>query len=991
MKDNENELFAISEEENEEKNDKIQKYVAPSQIALPFVVFSDNKFIIPNEARQLLCQQKYNNNNIGIISLVGKYRTGKSFLLNRVLLNLKQNPGFGVGPTFKPCTKGIWIWSDPLMVSNIHCKNPFPVFLIDTEGLGAYDEEINHDSKIFLIAILISSLFIFNSFGAIDENAINSLSFVLNLSKNLKIKSVNKEDKEDELAEYFPTLLWLLRDFSLKLEDKDGNTITEKQYLENALEDLAGTSDMIEEKNRVRNLIKSYFKEKDLFVMVRPVEEECDLQNLQNLPDEKLRKEFLEQAKFFRNKVMKKIKPKVFKKKNLNGFMLVELVQSILDSINNGSIPVIENSWKYVMQNECIKNGNEIVKKFVKDIVSYREKNKNKNDFYTSVKKYSRKVAQIYLSEFMKNNIIDEENKKEFSENLQKKLNLELNKYDKENDKIFEEKFTKELNILANNFMSTISNNEKYMKNYYQFFQDFENFKEEANKLSPDFPHKSEILFDKIILIIRKFIDDQIIKIKLTNEKIIIQMKMENDKNKQKIIELNETINKNNEYINKLNNENINSKVKYKNIEQEMNKLLNTKKSDNSNYQKNIDRIKTEYENKIKELSTIKSKLENDLKNKENELLISKMNNDKIISLNEQKISFLDKEINTLKEKNNSLVKQSKIKESNLSKEINSLKEQMKNILLEKDNKENINTDEVNNNLNNLMNYFKDHLKAQNEENKNMLEKMIKEKEKNENDKELFKNYKEITQKNNDLAIGLNIRDNKIKSLENQINELSQYKEIFNHIIGVKCKYCSQIFIYENFKKHYINCQKGILDNNNNAMMDNNLNNINSNNKMNFNMDKLKIKILKGSIKQDELGKPYLEYILDINYNTQNWRINKRFTQFATLFKTIKNLYKGVIQMPASSKIFTSFTGRLNRAFHKNKIQQLEIFIKDLADIEMINTCKPFRKFLEFEKNVDDENEILMNISQRHQFNNNYTMNNSNMNNKNNINGNNEE
>ena len=181
------------------------------------------------------------------------------------------------------------------------------------------------------------------------------------------------------------------------------------------------------------------------------------------------------------------------------------------------------------------------------------------------------------------------------------------------------------------------------------------------------------------------------------------------------------------------------------------------------------------------------------------------------------------------------------------------------------------------------------------------------------------------------------------------------------------------------------------MDSNNIAMMDSNLNNINSNNKMNFNMDKLKIKILKGSIKQDELGKPYLEYILDINYNTQNWRINKRFTQFATLFKTIKNLYKGVIQMPSSSKIFTSFTGRLNRAFHKNKIQQLEIFIKDLADIEMINTCKPFRKFLEFEKNVDDENEILINISQRQQFNNNYTMNNSNMNNKNNFNGNNED
>ena len=43
-------------------------------------------------------------------------------------------------------------------------------------------------------------------------------------------------------------------------------------------------------------------------------------------------------------------------KKTLNGAMLVELVQSILDTINSGVIPVIENSWKYVVKNECIKN-----------------------------------------------------------------------------------------------------------------------------------------------------------------------------------------------------------------------------------------------------------------------------------------------------------------------------------------------------------------------------------------------------------------------------------------------------------------------------------------------------------------------------------------------------------------------------------------------------------------------------------------------------------
>ena len=43
------------------------------------------------------------NSPIGIISVAGMYRTGKSYLLNRMLLN--RSGGFGVGPTINPCTK----------------------------------------------------------------------------------------------------------------------------------------------------------------------------------------------------------------------------------------------------------------------------------------------------------------------------------------------------------------------------------------------------------------------------------------------------------------------------------------------------------------------------------------------------------------------------------------------------------------------------------------------------------------------------------------------------------------------------------------------------------------------------------------------------------------------------------------------------------------------------------------------------------------------
>ena len=68
------------------------------------------------------------------------------------------------------------------------------------EGLGAFDEEQNHDTKIFLLALLMSSLLVYNSMGAIDENALNNLSLVVNLSQSLQIKRGQKDLDPDELA-----------------------------------------------------------------------------------------------------------------------------------------------------------------------------------------------------------------------------------------------------------------------------------------------------------------------------------------------------------------------------------------------------------------------------------------------------------------------------------------------------------------------------------------------------------------------------------------------------------------------------------------------------------------------------------------------------------------------------------------------------------------------------------------------------------------------
>ena len=51
-------------------------------------------------------------------------------------------------------------------------------------------------------------------------------------------------------------------------------------------------SDSAEKKNRVRRLIRHFFKERDCCTLVRPTEEEEVIQNLSNVPEDMLRDEF---------------------------------------------------------------------------------------------------------------------------------------------------------------------------------------------------------------------------------------------------------------------------------------------------------------------------------------------------------------------------------------------------------------------------------------------------------------------------------------------------------------------------------------------------------------------------------------------------------------------------------------------------------------------------------------------------------------------------
>lgn len=85
------------------------------------------------EAASLMTALNNRCRNLAIITVVGKYRTGKSYILNRVLL--QQNSGFEVGPTINACTKGLWIWPVPIEITG--GDEPLYGIVMDTEGLGS--------------------------------------------------------------------------------------------------------------------------------------------------------------------------------------------------------------------------------------------------------------------------------------------------------------------------------------------------------------------------------------------------------------------------------------------------------------------------------------------------------------------------------------------------------------------------------------------------------------------------------------------------------------------------------------------------------------------------------------------------------------------------------------------------------------------------------------------------------------------------------------
>ena len=561
-----------------------------------------------------------------IVSVIGKARTGKSYLMNLLLDLIGKEEGFQVASTLQSCTKGIWLWGTPKNSLNGNAK----IVFLDSEGTSSIDKSTKtYDSRIFALVVLISSLFLYNTYSNIDEHGINELSLAAHLSNAITTNS--NIDKDDLLTELSPKFIWIIRDFTLeKIHPETGEEISSKEYLELCLKNKRcgkGAND----NNIIRQNIIKFFPERDCVTLIRPVDNEEDLKRLNKIPYNNLKPEFKMEFKTLKDKIFKEALPKKLNGKKLTGPALAILIEEFVKVINSGKIPNINNTWDSIIEKdvsdafnssyELFKNNLNLLKLEKNNVFDNAELTKKLYNFkYISINNYDN-LLQSNGDTFKQNNYkkmyLDMKN------NLDSKIDLTIKNLISKNNKLSSNYCSEIINEYYKPLSSRFSQNVFNSKNYNDINFEYNEILKKYNTNGKG-SFKDEIGFEnikikeeEIINVLKEIIvKDGVKNIKKMERNIkLAQVDLDDINNKKRVFEEKEKINDNK--IKSLENEN-------NELDEEINELkgnLNKKKDILKNLKKKIEQMiknkkKLEEMNKNEEKDEIKNDSENEQKRK---------------------------------------------------------------------------------------------------------------------------------------------------------------------------------------------------------------------------------------------------------------------------------------------------------------------------------------------------------------------------------------
>ena len=155
------------------------------------------------------------SNPVGIISVIGGSKSGKSYLANKII---GTQGGFETDHT----TKGIWIWSEPIKVTlrdESGSEKEGEVLVVDCQSVLGLPEDM-HKTAVEVLALinLLSSHLVMITKSPITPACLHEVDVLTEVYSAIQIKK--NQDSRNNIYNYLPKLTWVVT--GQDLQDPDG-------------------------------------------------------------------------------------------------------------------------------------------------------------------------------------------------------------------------------------------------------------------------------------------------------------------------------------------------------------------------------------------------------------------------------------------------------------------------------------------------------------------------------------------------------------------------------------------------------------------------------------------------------------------------------------------------------------------------------------------------------------------------------------------------
>ncbi|XP_064630823.1 guanylate-binding protein 3-like [Lineus longissimus] len=464
---------------------------------------SDGKYM-PALNKEALDELKQVTQKLVVVSAVGPYRTGKSYLLSR-LSKLVKGPKFTVGHKSEPQTKGLW-----LMIIDHPGLPDCKLALLDTEGVGDTKKgDTQHDAMLFVLTCLLSDTMIYNGSKAIDEVAFEKLKydeanshviggstfimynnvfipsltspiFTAEMSKYLISREKNEGD-DDNFYKFFPELIYVIRDCHVGLEE-NGREITPDEYFESALT-VDSSDDKTGQRAKTRNSIKKYFRRRKCFTLDIPAAKKSVLSMMDTIADDQLNEDFIGTMNKLLQYILFESKSKVLQNgRQINGRQVAILVETYVNAYRNKDVPNISSALQNLKAEENRRALEQAESIYGQAMDSYKHKmpTESKDDVEHQHKALVSAIeARIYADVILQDDEI-----KEFIKVLEETLNAKKIFYIEENERLSKEKCDTTLQAFYRQLQAKKVNEYNRPGGYEEYRTDMSNLEDKYSQIS---------------------------------------------------------------------------------------------------------------------------------------------------------------------------------------------------------------------------------------------------------------------------------------------------------------------------------------------------------------------------------------------------------------------------------------------------------------------------------------------------------------------------